>query len=195
MKKSKFSVIVVTGTPGTGKTSLSRELSLLLHYPHVKPFELFKKEISEGYDNIRRTYIVDVKKLNSAIIQLIRASKSHEKDIKGLVIDSHLSHFLPSKYASLCVVARCSSLKTLKKRLEAKGYSAEKVRENLDAEIFDTCLVEAAEIGHRILPVDTAIKTPKAIALQVAKALAKSGPLSKFGFGPDSVRKRTSHRQ
>ena len=43
-----------------------------------------------------------------------------------------------------------NSLKTLKKRLEKRGYSKEKVRENLDAEIFDTCRIEALEAGHNV---------------------------------------------
>jgi len=34
-------------------------------------------------------------------------------------------------------------------------YSKEKVRENLDSEIFDVCLVEAKENGHKIKIVDS----------------------------------------
>ena len=69
--------------------------------------------------------------------------------IKGIVIDSHLSHHLPKKLVSQCIVMRCS-LKTLVRRLQKKGYSKRKIRENLEAEIFEVCLQEARERGHAI---------------------------------------------
>ena len=76
------------------------------------------------------------------------------KALKGIIIDSHLSHYLPKKYVDLCVITKCS-LKTLEKRLKKKKYSKEKIKENLECEIFDVCLNEAKEAGHKILVVDT----------------------------------------
>ena len=46
-------------------------------------------------------------------------------------------------------------LKELERRLKNKKYSKNKVRENLDAEIFDICLNEAKENKHKIIVVDT----------------------------------------
>ena len=43
-----------------------------------------------------------------------------------------------------------TSLKNLKKRLEKRGYNKLKVRENLEAEIFDVCFEEAKELGHKV---------------------------------------------
>ncbi len=166
-------VIAITGTPGTGKTALSRELSLLLRYHYVSQSEIVKKGakgISEGYDKIRRTLIVDEREFGKAAVALIKALQGSKTPPKGIIIDSHISHFLPIKLVDLCVVTHCS-LKILKRRLEAKGYSPAKVRENLDAEIFDTCLVEAEEKGHKVLAVDTARKSPKALAKAVIKAI------------------------
>ena len=71
-----------------------------------------------------------------------------------MVIDSHLSHYLDKKYVDLCVVVKCD-IKVLKKRLEKKKYSKAKIRENLDSEILDVCLVEALENGHKIKVIDT----------------------------------------
>ena len=83
--------------------------------------------------------------------KLIKASK------KDLVIDSHLSHHLPAKYVDLCYVMKCD-LKKLKKRLINRGYSNNKVRENLDAEILQVCLLEALLNKHRVKVVDTSKK-------------------------------------
>ena len=109
---------------------------------------LDKYKLKEKYDRKRKTWVVDVSKLNKVLIEMIENSK------KGLVIDSHLSHYLPKKYVKLCVVTKCD-LKVLKKRLERRGYSKLKVRENMDSEIFDVCLNEAKEFGHKVKVVDT----------------------------------------
>ena len=101
--------------------------------------------------------------------KLVRQSKAE----RGLVIDSHMSHYLPGKYASLCIVTRCS-LKKLKKRLELKGYKAEKVRENLDAEIFEVCLQETLEMGHKPLVLDTTKSSPRSLSIAVIKAIKHS---------------------
>jgi adenylate kinase len=61
---------------------------------------------------------------------------------------------LPSKYVDLCYVTKCD-LKTLKKRLEKRRYSKEKIRENLDAEILDVCLIEALENKHKVKVINT----------------------------------------
>ena len=138
-------VIVVTGTPGTGKTKVARKLKG--KYIDVNKI-LDKYKLKEKYDRKRKTWVVDVSKLNKVLIEMIENSK------KGLVIDSHLSHYLPKKYVKLCVVTKCD-LKVLKKRLERRGYSKLKVRENMDSEIFDVCLNEAKEFGHKVKVVDT----------------------------------------
>ena len=46
-------------------------------------------------------------------------------------------------------------MKILKKRLKKKKYSENKIRENLDAEIFDICLNEAKESRHKVIVIDT----------------------------------------
>ncbi len=159
MVKPSFITLLVTGTPGTGKTVLSEKLSLLLGYAYSDVNSFVKKaHIYSSYDRKRRCYVVDEAKLASSLIKVrekaLEAFKASKTAQKGIIFDSHLSHFLPKKYADLCLVARCS-LKQLQQRLQERGYSAAKVRENLDAEIFEVCLSEARELGHRIVVFDT----------------------------------------
>ena len=53
-----------------------------------------------------------------------------------------------------CVIMVCSDRKVLRKRLEARGYSKKKVEENIEAEIMESCLEDAREMGHNIEVVD-----------------------------------------
>src|SRR3989344_9034626 len=141
--------VIVTGSPGTGKSKVAKLIAKKLKGEYVDVNRLVKnKKIKSKYDKKLMTSIIDVKILNKYLIRMIKESK------KLLVIDSHLSHYLPKKYVKLCVVTKCD-LKILKKRLEKRGYGKEKIRDNLDAEIFDICLVEALENKHKVKVIDT----------------------------------------
>ena len=136
-------IIIVTGSVGTGKTTYAKKLAKKLKYKYINVNKIIsEKKLSSGYDKKRKCKIVDTAKLNKVLIDMIN------KD-KNLVIDSHLSHFLPSKYVDECYVTKCD-LKELEKRLKKRKYSKDKIRENLDTEIFDVCLIEAKERGHNI---------------------------------------------
>ena len=73
---------------------------------------------------------------------------------ENLIIDSHLSHFLPKDLIDILIITRCE-LKELKKRLEKRKYSEQKVRENMDAEIFEICKTEAQELAPNIMETNT----------------------------------------
>jgi len=141
-------IICITGSVSTGKTTLAKKIASKIKGKYIDVNKIITKyKLSEGYDKKRKSKIVDIKKLNKVLIDLIKKSKN-------LVIDSHLSHYLPKKYVDLCIVTKCN-LKILKKRLEKRGYDKDKIRENLDAEIFDVCLNEAKEKGHKIKIINT----------------------------------------
>lgn len=142
-------IICITGTAATGKTTLAKILKKELKYEYLDAKRLIKEnKLYDYYDRKDKTYVVDTNKLNKLLIRKIKNSK------KSLIIDSLLSHYLPKKYVDLCIVTKCE-LKELKKRLEKRKYSREKVRENLDAEIFDICLNEAKEKNHYTFVIDT----------------------------------------
>jgi adenylate kinase len=144
-------VIIVTGTPGTGKTFVAKKIAAKHKFLHIDVTDLIKSnKLSDGYDKKHQSLIVDTEKLNQFLVSIIRESKNQ----KGIVIDSHLSHYLPPKYVDACIVTKCD-LKVLQRRLIKRGYSAKKIRENLDCEIFDLCLTEAIEQGYKPIIIDT----------------------------------------
>ena len=141
--------IIVTGSVCSGKTTLAKKLAKRRNYKYVDVNKIIKEnKLSESYDAILDSYIVDEDKLVEVLKDLIKKSK------KQLIIDSHMSHHLPKEYVELCIVTKCE-LKELKRRLQARKYSEAKIRNNLDAEIFDVCLVEAKEARHQIKVIDT----------------------------------------
>jgi len=145
-------VIIVTGSVGTGKTTLAKKLSKQLKFKYIDVNKLIKEnKLSSGYDRKRKCKIVDIKKLNKSSIKTINNYKIIQK---GVVIDSHFSHYLPKKYVDLCIVTKCS-LKELNKRLKKRGYNKNKIKENLECEIFDICLNEAKEAKHKVIVINT----------------------------------------
>ena len=142
-------VIIVSGVPGTGKTVLARKIAEQINAKYVDVNQLVKeKKIKAGFSKKYSAFVVDVDKLNKFLLKIIKESK------EDLVFDSHLTHYLPASKVDFCFITKCE-LGTLKRRLEERGYSIEKIRENLDAEIFDVCLVEALENGHKPIIIDT----------------------------------------
>lgn len=138
--------IIVTGSVAAGKTTIAKMIAKKLGWKYLDVTKLIKEEgLAEDYDPERDTSIVDVKKLNKILVKLIK--KNNE-----LVIDSHMSHYLDSKYVDLCVVVKCD-IETLRERLAERGYDPGKIQENLDAELFDVCLNEALEHGHNVVVV------------------------------------------
>ncbi len=150
-------LIVITGTPGTGKSYLARELERRARYIRLDLHDLmeFFPEIVIAYDRSKRCYDIDIEALSLVLEQILE-----ENEGKVFVLDTHIGHLLPPEFVDLVVVIRCSNLKMLRRRLERRKYHRRKVRENLDAEIFEECLDEAYQMNVPVLIFDTAEKVP-----------------------------------
>jgi len=160
-------VIAISGTPGTGKTTLATFLSKALGFSRIDLHEHYKR-LATSYDRKKQCYVLDIER----VAALVREEKREAS--RGIIIDSHISHLLPRRLVNLCIILTCSDLKTLEKRLKKKKYSRKKIRENLEAEIFQVCWLEAQERGHKILSFDTAQGMKKKEILQrVEKELSR----------------------
>jgi len=156
----KGSAIFVTGTPGTGKTAVSRALAKAIHARYVNPAELLnRKHRKLKYDRKRRTKIVSPRTLRNAVA--LQAKRIDQ----GLVIDSHIIFELPSSIRiKRAFVLRCRP-DSLEERLKHKHWTKQKIRENSLAEILDICLWDAVEnYGRRkVSEIDTTEMGPSAV--------------------------------
>ena len=63
-------IIIITGTPGTGKSSLAKAISKKYDLKYVNVSELIKNsKLAESYDKTRHCYVVDIIKLNKILIK------------------------------------------------------------------------------------------------------------------------------
>ena len=135
--------ICISGSVGTGKTTYAKKLAKKLGYTYVDVKKLFRAHhLDSVWDDERRCAIIDVSALRKILVSLIKKNEH-------LVIDSHLSHYLAPQHVEKVIICK-TTLRKLKNRLLKRRYSQKKIRENLDAEIFDVSLVEAQETGHTI---------------------------------------------
>ncbi len=159
-----MATIIITGTPGTGKTTLAKLIEKKLQSFHLDLHPHYK-QLSTHYNRKKQCYDLDMKKVEALL-------KKTQKRHKHIVLDSHISHLLPKKLVNLCVILTCSNLKKLEKRLKERKYSKKKIRENLDAEIFQVCLLEAQQKHKNTITFDTAKRiTQKGFLSKIQKVL------------------------
>ena len=151
-------VILVTGTPGTGKSTVSTLLSRELQSEHIELTRLVKEGgLSQGWDETRNTAIADMKALRLALANIIETAK------KSVIVDGHYStDVVPREEVTLVVVLRRAPW-VLREELKARGYSPRKIRENVEAELLGTCLMDAlaAQDPGKTCEIDTTGMTPE----------------------------------
>jgi len=129
--------IIITGTPGVGKSSHCELLAEATELRHISINQVAKdKGCLESYDNEFKTWIVDEDRLLSEV----------EADLEhgGNIIDWHVCEIFPERLIDLVVVLRVDST-TLYDRLKSRDYPEKKLQENLDSEIMQVILDEAQE--------------------------------------------------
>jgi len=159
--------IIITGTPGTGKTTAGKALARRLKGKYVNEHSFCLRHGIGKIDGKSRELVVDAKQLEKAL------KKSLAKE-KNFVLEGHL--VCETKVpADLIVVLSCGP-KELEKRLGKKGYSDEKALDNLHCESTQYCLKKAtANYGKRlVLRADNSKGIKKTLALIIKAIKPKS---------------------
>ena len=135
-------VILVTGTPCVGKTSVARLLAPKLDAFYVNLTELALHEnLVSGKDEERGSIIVDENHMRRKIREIIE-----DCDKSEIIVDGHYAvSAVPKKLTTHVFVLRRDPVE-LRKFMEQCGFSGRKLWENLASEILDVCLCEALNV-------------------------------------------------
>ena len=156
--------VILTGTPGVGKTTVAKLLASRLKYKYVSlNDEIFKRKAYKEYDKERESYVIDIKQLEKICEELPK---------NKVIIEGHLAHYCKG---DIIIVLRCAPIK-LKQRMRKKGFNAKKIDENLQAEILDVILQETYELWEEgyyeeVYEIDTTDKKPERIVTIILKIL------------------------
>lgn len=161
--------IALSGTPGTGKTSVGKALAVRGHAVFEVNDLAKERGLLGRLDRRRSTREVDVEALDRALEEW---RPSHR-----VILVGHLSHLMT---VDLIIVLRCRP-SIVAERLRARGYSEGKVRENAEAEALDVILVEAVETGREVREIDTSSISAEDTADAFEEILA--GEKEKYAVG------------
>lgn len=147
--------LVVTGTPGTGKTTATEQLAVnidadVIHLnDEIREFDLYSERDAE-----RDSLVTD-----------LDAVSEHLGEWQGIV-ESHLAHHVE---ADRVVVLRCEP-NALAARLRDRGDTDAKASENAESEALDGVLAEAVEQhGQKaVYEIDTTNREPSEVASEIA---------------------------
>ena len=159
---SKDTVIFISGTPCTGKTTVANDLNEYLSdngfdskLIKINDFA-FENDLVIGEDPDKFYKVIDIDGLNDCLNEEITQISN-----SILIVEGHLSHLCEG--ADKMIVLRLNP-SILKDRLEERNYSESKIQENLESEALAFCSVEAYEIyGDKTNEIDASDKSVEEI--------------------------------
>jgi adenylate kinase len=166
-------VIVIAGVPGVGKTTIAGAVAERLGCPVLGVSELAVEEGALlGRDSDRDTDVVDLPLVKKIIAKMISATEG------AIIVEGHFAYdVVPGDLVSHALVLRRAPW-VLKEELRERGYSDEKTRENVEAELLDVTLAEAIEaLGPDLVcEADTTGRTPEETVSEVLSIIEGSMP-------------------
>lgn len=143
----RYPNILVTGTPGTGKTTVAEAIAEQQRlfsddgFRHVDSKSIIEDhQCTDGHDNELHTDFLDEDKYLDALETIF----DDEYIDGGIVLDFHIPEIFPERWFDLILVCRTST-DVLFDRLTARNYSTNKRDNNVQAEIMQVVYETAVE--------------------------------------------------
>jgi len=166
-------VIIVSGTPGTGKTVFAKSLAHEINAQYISLANYATEHrLYSGVDRRRKTRIINVRRTRGEIRKLLSSASL------PLVIDTHHPEsIVPNNAVRIVFVLRCDP-SVLVRRLRNRKWGQEKITENVMSEILDYCFIKARSCYARrkIMQLDTSRSTVKH-SVSMAKNILAGGKL------------------
>ena len=168
-----MSVILVGGSPGTGKTRVAKILGSKLSVEVIGLGEFADESgCITAEDKARKTGIINEDCLVDALLDLT------EDRSKRMIIEGHYIDLVPSSSVQWVFILRTHP-EQLRTRLTDRRYSKEKVTENVEAEVIGVCQMDALEAfgEERVFEIDTTeTNAPEAVEIIEKMIKEKSSP-------------------
>jgi adenylate kinase len=150
--------IVITGTPGTGKSAIAKKLAAQLGLELIDLKEIVReRKLSAG-----RQHEVDLRKL-AAALRFLRAKRDY-------VAEGHLACELELP-ADFIFVLRTEP-RVLRRRLLKRGYGERKLGDNIAAELLDYCTQRVGqEYRKKPLELDTSHRSAASSVRAIVRAI------------------------
>lgn len=164
-----MAAILIGGTPGTGKTMVSKVLGSKLSVDVVSLGNLADEfGCISAQDKARDTGIIDEDCLVDALVELVEPKGNR------LIIEGHYIDLVPSSAVQWVFILRTHP-ETLRGRLSERNYKDEKVRENVEAEVLGVCQLDALDsFGEdRVLEIDTSEMAPADVASKIEQLISE----------------------
>jgi len=111
--------ILISGTPGTGKTSVSEAIAKKINAKIIHLSMVARNErLVSDYDRERDTWVIKEKKLRNKALKSIKNSK--KEGIEVLIIEGHFVDIIPEKPIDFAIILRCEP-DVLSQRLRNRG--------------------------------------------------------------------------
>ena len=163
-------IILITGTPCTGKTTTAKQLTPILDAQYINLTDYAKTYgLTLCEDKQRKTIIIDEEKMRTKLAETINTI-----DKANIIIDGHYAAAVtPADLVTHVFVLRRNP-KELKQYMEKCGFEGIKLWENLSAEILDVCLIEAMQAQPgKVCELDVTGKTVEAVINEIMDVLEK----------------------
>jgi adenylate kinase len=168
MEKKTTRIIIVTGAPGVGKTSVCTVLASKLNATHIDVSELVLKEnLVTGKDEVRGTSIADMERVAERVKEIVAHSEC------DVVLDGHYAVKVVPKDSVQRVFVLRRDPEELKPLMEARGWGGLKLWENLACEVLDVCLSDAVEAvgAEKVCEVDVTGRSVEDVAVEIIEIL------------------------
>ena len=166
-------IILITGTPCTGKTTTAKQLTQKLNAQYINLTDFAKTYgLTLGEDKKRNTTIIDEQKMRQKLAQTIAETPN-----VNIIIDGHYAAAVTPAELTTHVFVLRKNPKELKQNMEKCGFTDQKLWENLSAEILDSCLIEALQTQEgKVCELDITGKTVEENVAEIMAVLEKRKP-------------------
>jgi adenylate kinase len=163
-------VILITGTPCTGKTTTAKQLAAKLDAHYINLTDYAKTyDLTSGEDKQRKTIIINEEKMRTKLTQTI-----NNTDKTNIIIDGHYASAVTPENLVTNVFVLRRNPKELKQFMEKCGFEGAKLWENLSAEILDVCLIEAVQAqSGKVCELDVTGRTVEEVTNEIMDVLEK----------------------